>query len=237
MPEHSLALMEAAAPWLALWISFFSLATFARLLLQRLGKAPGLLFIEGSGLPLILMHSVCFVEALLHREGLGLLLFAWWGPGFLIVAWAYLRARKRGTYLRWGPWRPAISWACKINYLVFVALYLWQGHWTIIFVLSLWIMNDQVALAWRADDADRTRRTLDDAWIFRLLYPAGLFIPCFVPIPGADVMVLLSGLLLAAWLLGLLRIWRLGLFRRLPGDQMLLRNMTYFRDCPRASDT
>jgi len=230
MPEHSLALMEAAAPWLALWISFFTLATFGRILMQKLGRAPGLLFIEGSGLPLILMHSVCFVAALLHREWLGLLLFTWWGPGFLIVAWAYLRARKRGTYMRWGSWRPAISWACKINYLVFVLLYLKQGHWTIVFVLSLWIMNDQAALAWRADDADRTRRTLDDGWIFRLLYPAGLLIPFFVSMPAAPLLAALASVLFLVWLCGLFRIYRQGLFRRLPSDQTLLRNMTYFRD-------
>ena len=45
------------------------------------------------------------------------------------------------------------------------------------FAFSVWIINDQYEKACMSLDADRLRRTFDDGWLFRLLYPAGLLIP------------------------------------------------------------
>jgi len=99
-----------------------------------------------------------------------------------------------------------------------------------LFAFSVWIINDQYEKAFMSSDADRLRRTFDDFWLFRVLYPAGLLAPYLFPgMPYRALFAAYGTALLAAWLLGTWFVWRKGLLRTLPDDASLLRNMIYFR--------
>ena len=134
-------LMEAAAAWILLWLLLFVLYNLYRIRRHVVsGRAPAghsLLFVEGAGLPLALMHSVSFGHSLLHRDWLSALLFAWWGPGFIAIAVFYLRWQKSGRPINWHPLRHLIAWMCKLNYLAFLLIYLTYGYWQIVFVFSV----------------------------------------------------------------------------------------------------
>ena len=83
-------------------------------------------------------------------------------------------------------------------------------------------------------DADRLRRTFDDNWLLRILYPGGLLIPWFAPgLAYRSALGVYGAVLLCAWLLGIAYVKRKGLLRVRPADPSLLRNMVYFPKLPR----
>jgi len=68
-------------------------------------------------------------------------------------------------------------------------------------------------------DADRLRRTFDDFWLFRILYPAGLLVPWFAPeLPYRAALAAYGAVLLVAWLCGIAYVVRKGLLRVRPED-------------------
>jgi hypothetical protein len=98
-----------------------------------------------------------------------------------------------------------------------------------IFAFSVWIINDQYEKAFLSLDADRTRRTFHDRWLFRVLYPAGLLIPLIFAETPLRLFSIGYGLaLLGMWISGLAYVARQGAFFHLPEDPSLLRNMVYF---------
>jgi hypothetical protein len=97
------------------------------------------------------------------------------------------------------------------------------------FAFSVWIINDQYEKAFMSLDADRTRRTFHDGWVFRVLYPAGLLIPVFFAETPLRMFSMGYGpALLGVWIAGLIYVARRGQFFALPEDPSLLRNMVYF---------
>jgi len=50
-------------------------------------------------------------------------------------------------------------------------IYFYYSMPLIMFSFSAWIILDQINLAWFSKNADRTRRTFEDFWLFRILYP------------------------------------------------------------------
>jgi hypothetical protein len=225
--------IERASPYLALWLCFFTLVTawrFAGKINRGIDRVPdSVMFTELPGLPIAALQSACFVWALVTLDWLSALLFAWWGPGFVAVAAAWLRAKRRGVAIDWHRYRYVISWLCKSHYLLYVIVFAWRGMPGAIFVLSAWIINDQVEKAFMSVDADRLRRTFDDLWLFRILYPAGLLVPWFAPELLWRVFLSAYGaVLLVAWLCGTAYVVRRGLLRVRPEDPSLLRNMVYF---------
>ena len=226
--------MEACAPYLVFWSMAFTSVTAIRVLLRiRAGveRAPdSMVFTELAGLPIALLQSVCFVWAAGVGDWLSMLLFLWWGPGFIVVACAVLVAARRKTPIDWYPWRHAISWLCKGYYLAYAAAFLLMQTPTMLFAFSVWIINDQIEKALMSSDADRFRRTFDDYWLFRALYPAGLLAPVvFANVPDSALFIAYGLALLAAWILALLHVWRKGLLLERPANASLLRNMIYFR--------
>ena len=159
-----------------------------------------------------------------------MLLFLWWGPGFVVVALAVVIAKARRKAIDWYPWRDLISFLCKGYYLAYVAAFLLMQTPTILFAFSVWIINDQYEKAFMSSDADRLRRTFDDFWLSRVLYPAGLLTPyLFTGMPYRTLFIVYGTGLFAAWILGIFYVWRKGLLREHPADPSLLRNMVYFR--------
>ena len=236
MNKEIYTFMEANSFWLSCWIMAFTFINLFKIY-QRFSKGndakiQNTFFVEAAGIPLVLLHSVCFVKALISFDVLSALFFAWWGPGFLIVASLYIAKMKKGEHLKWGGTRNIIAWVCKINYLIFAFIYWQLGCYNIIFVFSIWIMNDQLMMLWLSDDADRSRRSFHDFWFVRVLYPAGLLLPLIFP-QHFHLNQLWSAyglFILSAWFIGLVRLMRLNKFMDLPKDQGLLRNMTYFKD-------
>lgn len=227
------AFFEGTTAAQVLWVGLFIAITLARLgalaRKRELSILTGPIGGELPGLPLTLLHSVCFVWALGIGDWASVVLFAWWGPGFLWVAGWYLYIRAKKIDFDWRPYARATSLLCKVNYLALMVVFLWHGLPGIPFVFSLWIMQDQVRLAWFHANADRTRRLTEDYWIIRLAYGAFLFIPWFVPeFPLralAQALGLLVGLL---WIAGIYRVVRSGCFHRVPQDgNENLRNIVY----------
>ena len=163
--------LNSLAPWVLGWIAVCTCWTLLKVALKAAGRdvtmSTETLWTEGPGGPLLLGHTVGFVLALMHRDPLSAALFLWWGPGYLITAAIVLSKRP----VDWQ--KPALwtSWGCKLSYVAFMAIYVHHGLYALPFAFSLWIMNDQVRLAWFTGNADRTRRTVEDLWLPRLLYP------------------------------------------------------------------
>lgn len=226
--------IERTAPLIALWLCFFSVVTAWRVALRlRRGveRAPdSVLFTELPGLPIAALQSIGFVWALISVDWLSALFFLWWGPGFVAIAAFYVRAKRRGSPIDWYQYRYVISWLCKGTYLLYAAVFAWLDMWGTLFVLSAWIINDQIEKAFMSLDADRLRRTFDDAWVFRVLYPAGLLLPWFVEgLPFRNLLATYGAILLVAWLCGILYVKGKARLRVRPQDPSLLRNMVYFR--------
>lgn len=234
MPAEWLyAFMEQAAPWLAAWSCAFTLITLARVanrVRRGIAKVPdSAVWTELAGLPLTLLQSVAFVWAVAVGDWLSAALFAWWGPGFWITVALVVRAKRRRQPIDWHPWRHLVSYACKLTYLAYAALFVWLDMPGMVFAMSAWIMTDQVEKALMSLDADRLRRTLHDRWVFRLLYPLGLLTPLAWPDMAWREATLAYGVaLLALWLVSIAYVARRGALRDLPDDPTLLRNMVYF---------
>jgi len=225
--------LEAASPYLVLWSALFTAVTAVRLW-RRVRRGAGRLpdsavYTELAGLPLTLLQPVCFVWAVVTLDALSALLFLWWGPGFVITAVVYIRAKRHGRTIDWHPLRYVISYLCKGYYLAYMAVFLWKGMPGMVFAFSVWIINDQFEKAVLSLDADRLRRTFDDHWLFRIAYPAGLLIPWIAPFtPNRPFALAYGTILLALWVAGIRSVARRGLLRTRPADPSLLRNMVYF---------
>jgi hypothetical protein len=225
--------LEQASRLLILWSLGFTLIHSARIVRRFWWQLPKLAdngpLTELAGLPLTGLQSVAFVMGAMHGDWLTMLLFLWWGPGFVAVAALVVAARLRRQRIDWHPYRYFISYLCKLSYVAYMVVFFLHQMPGMMFAFSAWIINDQFEKAFLSLDADRTRRTFHDRWLFRLLYPAGLLIPLFV---GETPLRLLSAgyglVLLGLWIAGLIYVARKGEFLHLPEDPSLLRNMVYF---------
>ncbi|MCX6119630.1 MAG: hypothetical protein NT027_18995 [Proteobacteria bacterium] len=159
-------------------------------------------------------------------DWIGMLLTVWWGAGYVFVIFLVLRSKMTSTKINWKPTRVAISWLCKFYYLIYVAVAFYWGMPKLVFVMSAWIASDQIEKCFASLDADRTRRTFHDFWLFRIMYPLFLLSPFAL---GLQIHFQIYGvLLLILWSLGILFVWKRGHFMSLPDDPSLLRNMTYY---------
>jgi hypothetical protein len=225
--------LEQASALLVVWSFTFTLIHSARIVRRLwlgLSKLPdnGPLT-ELAGLPLTGLQSVAFVMGVLNADWLTIGLFLWWGPGFLTVLALVIVARLRRRRIGWHPYRYLISYLCKLSYLAYMIVFFVQQMPGMMFAFSVWIMNDQYEKAFLSLDADRTRRTWHDRWVFRLLYPAGLLIPLvFIETPLRPFSAAYGLILLGLWIAGLTYVARQGEFFELPQDPSLLRNMVYF---------
>jgi len=230
-------LFARAAPLIIVWLIGFltlSLVAIARRALQgRTGRQrDSMIGGELPGLPLVLMHSVCFVYSCLRQDWLSALLFAWWGPGFVVVAILVL-ARRR---VPWKRLARATSITCKLNYLVLAGLFLHFRCLAPVYAYSLWIMHDQVRLAWLQGNADRSRRLFEDGWLPRLCYPLFLGLPVLAPsFPLRWLCAAVAVVVWTMWLWGLARLVRDGRFRTRPESYTdNLRDIVYLALPPAA---
>src|SRR5947209_19082244 len=97
--------LEQAVPVLLLWSFAFTLLHSVRIV-RRFRRARGKVpdngpLTELAGLPLTALQSVAFVLAAVHGDWLSLLLFLWWGPGFVTVLALVIAARVRRRGIDW----------------------------------------------------------------------------------------------------------------------------------------
>jgi hypothetical protein len=225
--------LERVSPVLILWSFGFTLIHGVRIV-RRIRRgldqlADNALLTELTGLPLTILQTVAFVMAAVYADWLSMLLFLWWGPGFVAVLVLLIVAWVRQRRLDWYPFRYLISYLCKLSYLAYMVVFFLHQMPGMMFAFSVWIINDQYEKAFLSLDADCTRRTFHDRWLFRVLYPAGLLVPLFFAETPLRWFSIGYGLgLLGLWIAGLVYVARGGAFFRLPQDPSLLRNMVYF---------
>ena len=102
-----------------------------------------------------------------------MLLFLWWGPGFVASCLGH-RPHLRQRRIDWRPFRYPISYLCKFSYLAYMVAFFLHHMPGMMFAFSVWILNDQYEKAFLSLDADRSRRTFHDGWLFRCGYSAVL---------------------------------------------------------------
>src|SRR5262245_10493227 len=81
--------LERTSPLLIVWSCCFTAIHSVRIvgrIRQAIRKVPdNAPLTELAGLPLTVLQSVAFVMAVWHLDWLSMLLFLWWGPGFVAV--------------------------------------------------------------------------------------------------------------------------------------------------------
>jgi hypothetical protein len=228
-------LFGRACPFILAWLMGFAALTVATLAWRAWHRRSdvhrdSLIGGELPGLPLVLMHSACFAYACQRGDWASALLFGWWGPGFLVVATLVLAKRR----VDWARIARATSIACKLDYLVLVGLFIHHHEWAPVFAYSLWIMHDQVRLAWLQHNADRTRRLCEDRWLPRICYPLFLAVPLIADdLPFRWACAGTALVVAVLWLWGLVRLRRMGVFMARPRSFTAnLRDIVYLERTP-----
>ena len=112
--------LEQSSPSLIGWLSIFTLITCIRIIycrvkgIEKTAHSP--LLAELAALPLEILQSVCFVKAIFLGDWISMVLFFWWGPGFVLAALYVVSFRIWKKKIRWSPYKKMISWLCKSNY-------------------------------------------------------------------------------------------------------------------------
>lgn len=180
------------------------------------------LFLEElPGLTFILLHTLCWY---LSKNLLTKIFFLYWGPMYLVTAYLVLFYKN----IKWKTIAISSSILCKFFYVFFVLIFGYMKLYVPIYCYSVWIMHDQVKLAWLKSNADRTRRFFEDYFIFRLGYPLFLLIPFFDnTFYLRNLSIGVSSLLLLFWIIGIFRIVVAGKFFDKPKIEGFGRDIVY----------
>lgn len=236
MDSQVYQLFDGATPVMVVWLGVFVALTLVQILLAAVrgtgSERNRVVSSEVSGFPLIAMHTVCFVYAVWLGDWLSAILFGWWGPGFVYFAYVVVSSKLRKVSVDWSRHGRWTSIACKLYYVVLVAVLYYHDAYGPIFCYSLWIMNDQVALAWLQQNADRTRRVSEDVWVLRIAYPVLLALPLLdqdFPLRAfASVLAIVTA---GAWIAGLYRVVMKFEFARRPSSYTdNLRDIVYLKE-------
>lgn len=221
--------------YIIIWLFIFSIFTFGKFFYKFISNyndlmhgqyklidyKENLILEELPGLTFILLHTWVWFYA---NDFLTKLYFVYWGPMYLITAYLVVFKKK----IDWKKIAIPSSIACKFFYVFFVGIFLHLKLYLPIYSYSVWIMHDQVKLAWYKNNADRTRRFFEDYFVFRIGYPAFLLIPFFdtyfyMRIPS---MIISIGLLIL-WAGGISRLVWLGQFYTKPKIEGFGRDIVY----------
>lgn len=217
--------------WIYFWIVVFFMYSLA-IVAKTYYMAPAapaaalithkenIFFEELPGLSFIILHSFLFYNAPSIFEKL---LFIYWGPGYFVVAAMVLSKYP----FRWKRIATLSSVFCKSIYVIIVSILLYYQQYMPIYTYSVWIMQDQVKLAWLKNNGDRTRRTTEDYWLVRICYPGFLFLPFVCDFYYSKTCMLLSVLILISWIAGIARLLRLGIFYVQPKIDGFGRDIVY----------
>jgi len=178
---------------------------------------------ELPGITFILLHSICFYTA---TNTSSKLIYLYWGPLFFVTA--YFVLFKNDT--DWKPIAIPSSVMCKSFYVMFVAIFWYFGYTMPIYCYSVWIMSDQIRLAWWKNNADRTRRFFEDWFIPRIGYPLFLLLPFFdKSFYQRHFFMSVSSAILIAWMTGIYRLVLNGTFFNQPTIEGFGRDIIYLK--------
>lgn len=222
-----------------LWLIFFTLLTITRLgydlyfdnidkTHELKAKKENLILEEMPGITFILLHSVCWYMSSTYFSKL---FFLYWGPLYIVTA--YLVVFKKN--INWKDVAIPSSIMCKSFYVLFVAIFWYLNMMMPIYCYSVWIMSDQVRLAWFKNNGDRTRRFFEDYFIPRIGYPLFLLLPFFDTSFAAwgesfylrEICMSTSILILTTWLAGIYRLVQNGTFFIQPKIEGFGRDIVY----------
>lgn len=230
----NLSLFNDYCNCIILWLALFCLITIGKLSFSLIytnifdqteptinSKKENPIIEELPGLPFILLHSLCWFVS---KNYISKILFMYWGPLYIVTAFLVLSKQN----INWKKIATSSSIACKSFYVLFVGLFLHLQYSMPIYCYSVWIMNDQVNLAWFKNNADRTRRLFEDYFVFRIGYPLFLFLPFFdETFYCRKLCMSISILLLGFWLGGIYRLIKKGIFFVQPKIEGFGRDIVY----------
>lgn len=220
-------IFDSSTPYLVGWISIFFVITISKIFrIIFTGKSfrhTGLKS-ELPGIPLTLMHTYVWYLSILKKDLVTCLLFSWWGPGFLVSAYLVLFRKD----FNWPKFGKLTAYLCKIHYVIYMGIFYYFETYSLIFVFSVWIIQDQICLIWFEKNADRSRRLLEDKWIFRILYPMCLFTPYLFKMNFQFEYQILGVSLFVVWAYSVVKIVADGDFYKRPHSyKEFLRNIVY----------
>lgn len=221
--------------YIIVWLFVFTIFTFGKFLYKLTSNYNGFMYSntklidykenlileELPGLTFILLHTLSWFYA---NDFFTKLYFVYWGPMYLITAYLVIFKKK----IDWKQIAIPSSIACKFFYVFFVGIFLYLRLYLPIYCYSVWIMHDQVKLAWYKNNADRTRRFFEDYFVIRIGYPLFLLIPFFdanfyLRIPS----IIISIGILILWIGGIARLVWLGKFFIKPKIEGFGRDIVY----------
>lgn len=223
--------------YIVFWLVFFTFLTLLRLVydLWINNECPfdtntkikenkdNIILEELPGITFILLHSVCFYSA---TKTSSKIIYLYWGPLFFLTA--YFVLFKKNT--NWKHIAIPSSIMCKLFYVMFVVIFWYFGYLMPIYCYSVWIMSDQIRLAWWKNNADRTRRLCEDWFIPRIGYPLFLLLPFFdKTFYKREFFMNVSFLILIAWITGIYRLVINGTFFTKPTIEGFGRDIVYLK--------
>ena len=228
-------LFDSYSKYIIFWLNFFCICTFIKFAykfytnrsklfysnIEPIHCKENLIIEELPGLTFILVHTVCWLAS---SNFITRLCFLYWGPMYLITAYLVVFKKK----INWKQIAIPSSILCKFFYVFFVCIFYYLNLMLPIYCYSVWIMHDQVKLAWYKNNADRTRRFFEDYFIFRLGYPGFLLLPFFDnSFYYRKLSMFVSVILLLLWIIGIYRIVNNGKFFVKPQIEGFGRDIVY----------
>ena len=221
--------------YVIIWLHLFSLFTICKFICKLIVNYNGfvygnfklidykenLILEELPGLSFILLHTLCWFASSNYFTKI---YFLYWGPLYLVTAYLVVFKKK----INWKQIAITSSFACKFFYVFFVCIFAYYQLYLPIYCYSLWIMHDQVKLAWLKNNADRTRRFFEDYFIPRLGYPLGLLIPFVInDFYLRNLSMCVSICILMLWIGGIIRLVNAGKFFDKPKINGFGRDIVY----------
>lgn len=227
-------IFDCYSKYIVFWLAFFTILTFINLLYDVLHSDSNILsntklkaykeniiIEELPGITFILLHTLCFF---IGKDISSKILYLYWGPLFFLTAYFVLFKIN----VDWKSVAVPSSILCKSFYVIFVSIFLYLGYTMPVYCYSLWIMSDQIRLAWWKNNADRSRRLFEDYFIPRIGYPLFLFLP-FVDdtFYHKEFFMPISIGVFTIWLAGIYRLVQNGTFFEKPKIDGFGRDIVY----------
>ena len=176
---------------------------------------------ELPGITFILLHTLCFFTG---KTLCSKILYLYWGPLFFVTAYFVLFEKN----IDWKLIALPSSVLCKSFYVIFVSIFWYLGYMMPIYCYSLWIMSDQIRLAWWKNNADRSRRLFEDYFFPRIGYPLFLLLPFFdKTFCHRELFMGVSSVALLVWILGIYRLVKNNAFFIKPKVEGFGRDIVY----------
>lgn len=208
-------IFDEYSKYVILWLNLFCIITFVKILFNAknlfeknklIEKKENIILEELPGITLILLHTICWY---MSENYVNKLIFLYWGPLYIVTGYFVVFKKQ----INWRNIALLSSISCKIFYIFFVLKFFMLNFMLPIYCYSVWIMHDQIRLAWFKNNADRTRRLFEDWFVPRIGYPLFLLLPFFdKTFYYREFCMCISILIIVFWIGGLIKVIMSGNF-------------------------